>query len=315
MMVATLALASVSWAQAVDIATLPIEFTRAPATLKPADQDDLNAAFKRFARTAGTTMPPTAKLEKAWSELRRQDCATEDACLSQFAIKTGALYGLYTGVDTTVKGDVVALGRIVRDDGKAARAPVSVRVPKAPGVQWTAQVKQALEQLVKQLDPGTLPVTREVATRPPDALVSPLVDAGVPVVAVPSAVDAGVTLVPPPPPPLESPLKPIGIVTAVTGGALLVGGGALVLVGRGQAATVTGPDSAFTKDGTAAQANVGRSATTLQTVGTTLAAVGVAATAAGVVMWLMAPSEPAKMTMMVAPLPGGATLVLTGELP
>jgi len=139
--------------------------------------------------------------------------------------------------------------------------------------------------------------------------VKPIVDAGVP--------DAGVVEFPPPPPPpaLESPLKPVGIVTAITGGALLVGGGALVLVGRGQAATVLGPDGALKPGGTMEDAVKARSATSMQTVGATLAAVGVAAGAAGLVMWLMAPAEPAKTTLMVAPVPGGAAVMLTGELP
>lgn len=68
--------------------------------------------------------------------------------------------------------------------------------------------------------------------------------------------------------------------------------------------------------GTMEDAVKARSATSMQTVGATLAAVGVAAGAAGLVMWLMAPAEPAKTTtLIVAPVPGGAAVMLTGELP
>jgi hypothetical protein len=310
----TLVVGALSHAQTVDLAALPIEFTRPPSTLKPADQDELNASLKRIARTAGTTTPPTGKLEKAWSELRRQDCATEDTCLSQFAIKAGSLYGLYVGVDTTVKGDVVASGRIVRDDGKVVRPAISARVGKTPNVPWAAQVKQALEHLVKQLDPATLPVTREVATRPVDPPA--VVDAGVAVAAVaPAAPDAGVIGLPPPPPPLEaSPLKTVGIVTAVSGGALLVGGGALLLIGRGQAAAVLNEDGSLKAGSGAAEATQARSATTMQTIGATLGAVGLGAGVAGLVVWLLAP-EPSRPVVTAAPLPGGAGVFVTGELP
>ncbi|MBL8920004.1 MAG: hypothetical protein JNJ54_14155 [Myxococcaceae bacterium] len=308
-----LVVATLSHAQAVDLAALPIEFVRPPASMKPADQDELNGALKRIARNAGTTTPPTGKLEKAWTELRRQDCATEDACVSQFAVKAGSLYGLYTSIDTTVKGDVVAVGRIVRDDGKVVRPTVSARVAKAANVGWSAQVKQALEQLVKQLDPGTLPVTREVATRPVDPPA--VVDAGV-AVAVVAPPDAGVSeLPPPPPPPLEaSPLKTVGLVTAVSGGALLAGGGVLLLIGRGQASAVLNDDGSLKAGSGAAQAAQARSATTMQTIGATLGAVGLGAGVAGLVVWLLAP-EPARPVVTAGPLPGGAAVFVTGELP
>lgn len=310
----TLVVATLSHAQTVDLAALPIEFVRPPASLKPAEQDELNGALKRIARNAGTTTPPTGKLEKAWAELRRQDCATEDACVSQFAVKAGSLYGLYTSIDTTVKGDVVAVGRIVRDDGKVVRATLSARVAKVANVAWGAQVRQALEQLVKQLDPGTLPVTREVATRPVEP---PAIDAGVVVAVAPTAPDAGVSeLPPPPPPPLEeSPLKTIGYVAAGVGGVAAATGAIVFAVGSGSVRTVNMngalvPNAGETPEAAAAAY---RQAQSLQPAGLVTLGLGAAIAATGVVLILVAPSAP-KMSVM--PLQGGGAVVgVEGELP
>ncbi|MBL8941219.1 MAG: hypothetical protein JNM69_42130 [Archangium sp.] len=275
--------------------------------------EELQAVSARLLVTAGVTVQPKLTMKAAVERLKRQDCATEDDCLRQLAILANALYGLYSSVEATPKSVTVS-GRVVRDDGKRVAGPEKVVEDRKPGEPVDVVAKRALPKLFAALKVGALPSVRESAVpvkpvepvKPPEVTV---VDAGVS--------DAGITELPPPPPPpaLESPLKPVGVVAAISGGALLVGGSALVLVGRGQAATVLGADGAFKAGGTADDATKARSATTMQTVGATLAVVGVAAGAAGLVMMLMAPAEPSKTTMLVAPVPGGAAVMLTGELP
>lgn len=283
--------------------------------LEPAKVEELQLVSGRLMVNAGVMVQPKFTMKSALERLKRQDCSTEDDCLRQLAILANALYGSYVSVEATSKV-VTVVGRVVRDDGKRIAGPERVVEERKAGEPVDLAVKRALPKLFSALKLGELSAVREAVTPPvkidpvtPE--VKPIVDAGVP--------DAGVSvdLPPPPPPPvLESPLKPVGIVTAITGGALLAGGGALVLVGRGQAATVLGPDGALKAGGSMEDAAKARSATSMQAVGATLAAVGVAAGAAGVVLWLMAPAEPTKTTtLMVAPVPGGAAVMLTGELP
>ncbi len=282
--------------------------------LEPAKVEELQLVSGRLMVNAGVIVQPKFTMKSALDRLKRQDCSTEDDCLRQLAILANALYGTYVSVEATQKA-VTVVGRVVRDDGKRIAGPERIVEERKAGEAVDLAAKRALPKLFAALKLGELSAVREAATPPvkvdpvtPE--VKPVVDAGVP--------DAGVVEFPPPPPPptLESPLKPVGIVTAITGGALLVGGGALVLVGRGEAATVLDPDGALKPGSSMEDAKKARSATSLQTVGATLAAVGVAAGAAGIVMWLMAPAEPAKTTtLMVAPVPGGAAVMLTGELP
>lgn len=282
--------------------------------LEPAKVEELQLVSGRLMVNAGVMVQPKFTMKSALERLKRQDCSTEDDCLRQLAILANALYGTYVSVEATQKA-VTVVGRVVRDDGKRIAGPERIVEERKAGEPVDLAAKRALPKLFAALKLSELSAVREAVTPPvkvdpvtPE--VKPIVDAGVP--------DAGVVEFPPPPPPpaLESPLKPVGIVTAITGGALLVGGGALVLVGRGQAATVLGPDGALKPGGTMEDAVKARSATSMQTVGATLAAVGVAAGAAGLVMWLMAPAEPAKTTtLIVAPVPGGAAVMLTGELP
>ncbi|MBM4776942.1 MAG: hypothetical protein GQE15_04495 [Archangiaceae bacterium] len=281
--------------------------------------EELQAVSSRLLVTAGVTVQPKLTMKSAVERLKRQDCSTEDDCLRQLAILANALYGLYSSVEATPKSVTVS-GRVVRDDGKRVSGPEKVVEDRKPGEAVDVVAKRALPKLFAALKVAELPSVRESATpvKPVEPLkpVEPVkppevkpVDAGV--------ADAGVNEFPPPPPPpaLESPLKPIGLVTAIAGGALLVGGSAVLLVGRGEAATVLNADGALKAGGTADDATKARAATTTQTLGATIAAVGAAAGAAGLVMLLLAPAEPTKTTMVVAPVPGGAAVLLTGELP
>lgn len=279
--------------------------------------EELQAVSARLLVTAGVTVQPKLTMKSAVERLKRQDCSTEDDCLRQLALLANALYGLYSSVEATPK-TVTVSGRVVRDDGKRVAGPEKIVEDRKPGEPVDVVARRALPKLFAALKVAELPSVRESATKPvepvkPVEAVKPaevkVVDAGVP--------DAGVVEFPPPPPPpaLESPLKPVGMVAAIGGGALLVGGGALVLIGRGQAATVLGADGALRAGGTKEDAQLARSATTTQSVGATLAGVGLVAGAAGLVMLLMAPAEPTKTSMLVAPVPGGAAVLLTGELP
>lgn len=276
--------------------------------------EELQAVSARLLVTAGVTVQPKLTMKSAVERLKRQDCSTEDDCLRQLALLANALYGLYSSVEATPK-TVTVSGRVVRDDGKRVSGPEKIVEDRKPGEPVDVVAKRALPKLFAALKVGELPSVRESATpvKPVEPVKPPpevkVVDAGVP--------DAGVVEFPPPPPPpaLESPLKPVGMVTAIAGGALFLGGGAVMLVGRGQAATVLTQDGALKAGSTSDDALKARSATTTQNIGATLAGVGLVAGAAGLVMLLMAPAEPTKTTMVVAPVPGGAAVMLTGELP
>lgn len=275
--------------------------------------EELRSVSGRLLANEGVVVQPKLTMKDAVNRLKRQDCATEDDCLRQLAILANALYGAYLTIEASPKTVTVA-GRLVRDDGKRVAGPAKIVEERKGNETVEAAARRALPRLFAALEVSKLPATRESSKQPepvkPPEVTPVVVDAGVPDAGVP------VMLPPPPPPPaLESPLKPIGLVAAISGGALFVGGGALVLVGRGQAASVLGADGALKAGATKTDADTARSATTMQTLGAALAAAGVAAGAAGVVMMLLAPAEPAKTTMMVAPLPGGAAVMLTGELP
>lgn len=312
-------LAGPALAQQVELAVLPIEVTRPPAPLKPSERDEMTSALKRHLRAAGVDTPPTARLEKAWGELKRQDCATEDACVAQFAAKASSLYALYTSVDQTTTGEVVVSGRIVRDDGKPVRPTTTVRVPASKGTAYSALVKQGLERLVKQLSVPTLPPTREAAYKPVEVItVTPvketpppaaLPDAGVEV-AVVTAPDAGLSM-PPPPPPLESPLRTIGLVTAITGGAAALLGGAMFTAGRLDAENLL-DENGFLRHSTSAEN--ARNATTMQIAGTSIGLLGVAAAATGFALWIMN-APPEKTAFLLFATDRGASVAVSGVLP
>lgn len=308
--------AAAVWAQAaVQVAPMPVEFKRPPPGLKSSERDEVNSAIRRALRTYGGTPVMTATLEKVAGELKRQDCAIADDCVATFATRCEALYGLHVVVDVSVSGEILATGRVVRDDGQQARAPKTAKVPGSKLVTFQVLAKQAVEQLIVQLDIGALPTVRAKTVEAPPVVV----DAGVPAVAVvpaPEPVDAGVSWVPPPPPPLEpSPLKTVGLVTTIAGSAAAVGGLTMFFIGRGQAGTLLNPDGTARAGLSAEQAAQVRTAGTLQGAGVGVGAAGVAAVAAGLTMLVLAPTEQNTTTVWWAPMPGGAAMVLTGAFP
>ncbi|MCU0695055.1 MAG: hypothetical protein MUC96_00850 [Myxococcaceae bacterium] len=286
------------------VAPFPLDFSRGDPA---GEADALRSDFREQIRKAGVQLPSGAELKAAFSELKRTDCDVENACLTAFATKAGALYGLYASVDIGIKVTVVT-GRVVRADGKEFGRVQALTAPTP--AKKTGAVRGLLQQLVTELKLGDLPPTRgtEVVTPAP-------ADAGVPaVVAVTPVVppDAGVSLPPPPPPPaLDSPLKPVGIVTAVTGGALAVTGLIALVVGRGQAL------SSFDESGAlrvGADVMAAQNARTLQGVGVGLLSGGAAAAAVGLVLTMLAPGE-SKPVVSFVPAGGGGVVLLSGELP
>ena len=101
--------------------------------------------------------------------------------------------------------------------------PKTITLPQGKDT-FNAVAKVLLTRLMRdELKLGALPVAKPVAVKPPE--VTPVVDAGVPVVAKVEPVDAGVVMTPPPPPPLEeSSMKTIGYVATGVGAAGVVTG-------------------------------------------------------------------------------------------
>jgi hypothetical protein len=287
------------------VAPFPVDFPRGELA---GETEALRSEFRELIRKAGAQLPGGAELKAAFTELKRTDCDVENACLTAFAGNAGALYGLYASVDVGIKTTVVT-GRVVRIDGKEFGRVRALTAPTP--AKKTGAVRGLLQQLVTELKLGELPPTRgtEVATASP-------VDSGVPAVVAATPVvppDAGVSLPPPPPPPpaLDSPVKPVGIVTAVTGGALAVTGLIALVVGRGQAVSYFDEMGALRVGADVAGAQGAR---TLQGVGVGLLSGGAAAAAVGVVLTMLAPGEP-KPVVSFVPAGGGGVVLLSGELP
>jgi hypothetical protein len=293
-----------AWAQ-VDkppVMLFPLEFKRVPTALSKADRDALVADAERLLRMAGAQLPDFARAEKALAELKRQDCEREDACLQQLAQKAETLYALHVSLDFTLDGAVVAVGRVVRDDGKVAAPLTTVQLPKGKD-KLRDVAKSALSALYGQLKVGGLPPVREVATPvaavveqkpPPQELKPPEVTAQpVPVVAAPT----------PTPSPVAKVLVFGGAGVALAGAVVAAIGGGI----GGNAETVELEGKTLAATGAAARdLATGRAMT-----GVGMATVGVGAVTAvvGAVLWATASHAPA---VTFVPSQGGGFVVLGG---
>jgi len=307
--------ASVSWAQGgPTLAPYPLKVRRAPSDFTAKTEDALQVDFRKVLRDVGVQVPNSFMLSSALSDLRRQDCDRENQCLTLLAVKADTLYAMYVSVDFDVARNVTVSGRVVRNDGQAMGEPKTITLPQGKDT-FNAVAKVLLTRLMRdELKLGALPVAKPVAVKPPE--VTPVVDAGVPVVAKAEPVDAGVVMTPPPPPPLEeSSMKTIGYVATGVGAAGVVTGAILYGIGSGSARAIA--DGAIVPKSGETPEEAARSykqALGLQPAGLVTLTLGAAAAAAGIVMVILAPSAPAKVSVM--PLQGGGAFVgIEGELP
>ena len=347
-------LACGSWAQAGNLTVLPVELGRSPTALKSVAPEDLNeviesllppevkppspganGSIKKSAKDESGNKPikpakkaevTSNKKEGAGEKPAREPKLEKGAppkrtSISKPASKRSTLYGLQIKVESAEDGTPMVVGQIVRNDGKVVRGPVSVRWQPGGEGEWRANLKGALERVVKELQPATLSASASATDSPP----VPVVDATPPIGPPQPLAEAPreASLPPPPPPPSldvvrpaerVNPLKGVGIALTFGGAALLASGAIVNVVGRLQAGQVLNQDGILKFGSGDAEAERARAATTMQMVGATLGAAGLAAGVAGLICWLKAPSDQTpQVTITVSS--GGFGLVVQGALP
>jgi hypothetical protein len=285
------------------VAPFPLEIAR-PSNLTFAQREELNGTFRVFLRRAGARTPDAALLQQALAT-PRTDCARDDGCLAQLARETGALYAVFASVKLTTEGEVVANGRVVRDDGKlVASLPggETVKVPRSRS-SFPDAATAALTMLVERLDIRHLSVSRPVEPSPAPVTSAPQVETAPP--------EAHVELsAPPPPPPLltevSTPTRTAGKTLVFVGGAVAVAGAVAGGVGLGMAASVH-PTSGGSV--VAAEASTVWTSRALKTAGAVTVGLGAAAAVLGGILWATSPQAP---LVYVSPRVDGAVIGLEG---
>ncbi len=246
-------------------------------------QDDLR---QQLARNPGVLVPTRSNWKAAVAALKRNDCEVRNECLQQLAVSAGVLYAMYLSLERNTLGEVTATGRVVNQDGVLVRAPESVKVPKQATFQDAA--RGALTELLTKLKLESLsPVLAKPAEEPKGKeTIVVLRDA-----------------------PQASPgLRTGGFVTgalAIASAAVAAGFGISAMTTRG---TLPANGRFTGEDQARAQASVNQGATIA--LGAGIGAVALGATS--IVMFVL--STPASApSMTVAPGPGGATLLLSGQ--
>lgn len=280
------------------VAPFTLEVKRSPSAFSKKEKEELQKLFPMLVRGSDAAVPEGAKLSSALLELKRQDCEREDECLTQLAKLAGALYGLYVSVDYNTDKHVIAVGRVVREDGVSMGPAQTVDILKANGA-FKDLARDAINQVLMKLAVGRLspfrPVAAVVPVRPDLGVKAPVKD--------PVRLE-----VPPPPPPQLEKQTSLGRVIGWVG----VGVGAAVGAG-GVIAFATAP--VVRKDGDGNILPVDRlklaPAQSQQALGVGLMAGGFGVAAAGAVMVAISKdSETVKTTL--APLPGGGVVLVGG---
>ena len=274
------------------LAPFPLELRRTPSGFSKKDGEELRAEFRRLVRSAGAMVPNAGTMETALLELKRQDCDRENDCLQQLAQKAQTLYGLHASIDYDLAKNVVATGRVVRDDGKLVGEQKTIQIPKGKDA-FPSVARVALVQLLEALKVRELKPFREV---PPVAVTEPVVtpDAGVP---------------PPLPPPFvtepayaETSLRAPGVGLLVGGAAVAIAGA--IVAGVAQTNLNSGGLIQRPNNQTDQQAvDAYRGAKSQQVVGQVLIGVGAAAAIAGVILIAIPPK---RVAITALPIQGGA---------
>jgi hypothetical protein len=290
------------------VTPFPLELKRTPSSFSKKDGDELKKDFVRAARRVALA-PDTASLDVALKELKRQDCDVADECLKVLAVKAQTLYALYAQVEYSLTGQVVATGRVVRDDGKLVVGPQTVTMVKGKD-SFKDVAKVALTRLIDQLGVAGLPTFKEVEK--PVEVVKPVEKPVEPVKLVEKPVEP-----PPSAPPIvvretgPAPMKVAGYVTLGVGGAALVAGALVAALAQPQlgANSVIVPTSGQSPQDAvkAYQAAKGQ-----QTAGFVVLGVGAAVAVTGLVLSVL-PSGSNAVT--VVPVNGGAVVSVGGTFP
>jgi len=281
------------------VAPFTLDVKRTPSGFSKKEKEELQKLFPMLVRGSDAAVPESAKLSSALSELKRQDCEREDECLTQLAKLAGALYGLYVSIDYNTDKHVIAVGRVVRDDGVTMGPAQTVDILKANGA-FKDIARDALNQVLTKLAVGKLSPFRPAATVVPDR----------PNIVVKDPVKDPVRIdVPPPPPPQIEKHTSIGRIIGWVG----VGVGAAVGVG-GVIAFATAPKVGKDGDGNILFADRLKlaPAQSQQALGVGLMAGGFGVAAVGAVMVAISKdSETVKTTLV--PVPGGGVVVVGGK--
>jgi hypothetical protein len=304
------------------VAPFPLDFKRVPGGFSKKDREELQKLLPLLVRGADAATPDPARLASSLAELKRQDCDREDECLAQLAKLSGSLYGLYVGLDYTLEKRVVAVGRVVRDDGVAMGPAKTVEVARQGAFKDIA--REAVKQLLAQLGVGRLSPFRPASAvdaktdapkQAPDAKEqkeAKEADARPPEVT-PDVTKPELPLPPPPPPAV---VADDGAGQRLAGRSLLIGGAivavagaSVLLAGRGVGGSLQ-PD--MNQNLPREQLSTYRTASTLTTVGVVGLAVGGASAVTGAILMLTARGAP-QVTAGFAPMAGGAVLSIQGE--
>lgn len=278
------------------VAPFTLDVKRTPSGFSKKEKEELQKLFPMLVRGSDAAVPESAKLSSALLELKRQDCEREDECLTQLAKLAGALYGLYVSVDYNTDKHVIAVGRVVRDDGVSMGPAQTVDILKANGA-FKDIARDALNQVLTKLAVGKLSPFRPAATVVPDRPIvkEPVKD--------PVRLD-----VPPPPPPQFEKHTSLGRIVGWVG----VGVGAAVGAG-GVVAFATAPVVRKDGDGNILPADRLKlaPAQSQQALGVGLMVGGFGVAAAGAVLVAISKdSETVKTTLV--PLPGGGVVLVGG---
>ncbi len=272
--------------------------------LPQAQLDALADDFRlQLARGGGVLLSTRSNWKAAVAALKRQDCDVRDECLRQLATTGGTLYALYASVERNAAGtEVTATGRVVNQDGVQARAPVVLKVPRKGSFEDTA--KSALSQLIGKLELGALPA---VLTKPVEPTKrsepSPVVLAEAPPPPPPLVVTA-------PPSPSAPPTSGLKVAGFITGG-LAVGAAGFAL---GFGITALSARSTLPADGRFVSDDQVRTQRTVNDAATLALATGLPAgvlAAVAVTCFALAPTP--HTTVGLAPVPGGAAMVMGGS--
>jgi len=280
------------------VAPFPLEFKRVPGGFSKKEREELQKLLPLLVRGADAAVPDPARMASSLAELKRQDCGREDECLAQLAKLSGSLYGLYVGLDYTLEKRVVAVGRVVRDDGVAMGPAKTVEIVKQGAFKDIA--RDAVNQLLAQLGVGAL-----APFRPAVEPAKPDVPKRDPEVKKPD--------LPPPPPP------PVVVVDEGPSGMQVAG---WTMVGVGAASAIAGAVVFATAGGVRKDASGNILAEdieklpgiqTQQAAGVGVLAGGLAVGVVGALLLGLAPAKTApSVNMSVIPVNGGAVATVGG---
>lgn len=281
-------------------------------TLPEAQLGDLQNDFRQLlARNPALMVSTRSQWKAATAALKRQDCDVRDECLQQLATTASTLYALYASVEQNAAGtEVTATGRVVNQDRLQVRARLTFTVSRRG--PFATAARDALGQLLQALELDKLPAVLTAPVVDAKPAPTPELVATAPLKPQPEDLVLVVPALPPEEPPrLQAPgVEPARALAWVTGGLGVAAAG--VAVGFGVAAASgrasLPADGRLLDQGQArAQAAVNRDATV--TLGTGLAAGALLGTAT--VLFLVSAPR-ARTALTLAPVPGGAHVILTG---